>query len=170
MVCAHIFNRGRSSSRKVQCLMSRVSSVLLAVSYWRTSCHCLCPHPFEPGRQAKSSSSCEAHMATVKVLPKGRTKQDRKQLRQALGTLRALTVAPKTRVRYDKALQAFHFYAKCMKQRIPEDALALDRLFSLYMEHLWQEGDSLSLATAGLSGLQYLRPSLRGSGPLMEIG
>lgn len=101
-------------------------------------------------------------MAKVRVLPKGRTKQDRKRLRQTLGTLRSLTVAPKTRVRYDKALQAFYFYAKCIGQRIPEDALALDRLFSLYMEHLWQEGDSLSLATDGLSGLQDLRPSLRG--------
>ena len=30
MVCLHILNRGRSSSRKIQCLMSRLSSLLLA--------------------------------------------------------------------------------------------------------------------------------------------
>lgn len=30
MVCVHILNRGRSSSRKIQCLMSRLSSLLLA--------------------------------------------------------------------------------------------------------------------------------------------
>ena len=35
-------------------------------------------------------------------------------------------------------------------------------LFSDYIEFLWEEGESLSCVTDGLSGLQDLRPSLRG--------
>ena len=100
-------------------------------------------------------------MGKVTILaPK--TKQERKVERQQLGTLRANTVAARTRQRYDAALKAFYLYAQTQRVRIPDEPEPLDSIFADYIECLWEEGDSLSLATDGLSGLQDLRPRLRG--------
>ena len=91
-----------------------------------------------------------------------KSKQERKSARQQLGTLRSLTVAGRTRTRYKEALKAFYLYAQMQRVRIPSQAAALDELFADYIENLWEEGESLSFVTDGLSGLQDLRPQLRG--------
>ena len=101
-------------------------------------------------------------MGKVKTIIQGRTKQDRKANRKALGPLRSITVAPKTRARYDSALRQFYLFAKLYRRRVPDEPSALDSLFSEYIEFLWEEGESISAATDGLSGLQDLKPSLRG--------
>ena len=93
----------------------------------------------------------------------GRTREERKVSRQALGTLRANTVKPKTRQRYQSALRSFYLFCQVRRLRVPDEGSQLDDLFSDYIEHLWEEGESLSLVTDGLSGLQDLRPRLRGT-------
>ncbi|CAE7940562.1 Tnks2, partial [Symbiodinium necroappetens] len=134
MVSLHVINRGRSSSRKLQSLMYRLSSLLLAAGL----------HPFL------------AYVST------DTNPADRKVERQQLGTLRANTVATRTRQRYDAALTAFYLYAQTQRIRIPDEPEPLDSIFADYIECLWEEGESFSLATDGLSGLQDLRPRLRG--------
>ena len=103
-------------------------------------------------------------MVKVTILA-GRTQSERKEARQRVGTLRDNTVATKTRQRYHAALalQSFYFFCQTHRLRIPDEALTLDELFAEYIEHLWAEGFSMSKATDGLSGLQDLRPNLRGT-------
>lgn len=93
----------------------------------------------------------------------GRTRHERKAARKDLGSLKANTVSPRTLQRYDSALRAFYLFCQVRRQRIPDDSSYLDSLFSEYIEHLWEEGEGLSLATDGLSGLQDLRPNLKGT-------
>ena len=92
----------------------------------------------------------------------GKTKQERKVQRQQLGTLKANTVAARTRTRYNAALKAFYLWAQTSRIRIPSTAEEIDPIFADFIEHLWEEGESLSLATDGLSGLQDIRPRFRG--------
>ena len=47
-------------------------------------------------------------MAKSKKHLEGRNKQQRKQVRKQLGTLKSLTIQPRTRVRYDKAKKRFY--------------------------------------------------------------
>ena len=98
----------------------------------------------------------------MKRIVQGRTKQDRKASRKALGPLRSLTVKPKTRARYDSALRQFYLFTKLQRRHVPDEPSALDSLFSDDIEFLWEEGESISSVTDGLSGLQDLKPSLRG--------
>ena len=56
----------------------------------------------------------------------------------------------------------FYFFCQAHRRNVPDAADALDSLFSEYIEQLWEEGESLSLVTDALSGLQDLRPALRG--------
>ena len=93
----------------------------------------------------------------------GRTRDERKAARRQLGSLRANTVSPKTRQRYHSALQAFYLFCQFRKRRIPDDAFSLDSLFAEFIEQLWEEGEGISLATDGLSGLQDIRPHLKGN-------
>ena len=92
----------------------------------------------------------------------GKTKQERKVQRQQLGTLKANTVASRTRTRYDGAMKAFYLWARSLLLRIPNEAEGVDPLYADFIEHLWESGESLSLAIDGLSGLQDLRPRFRG--------
>ena len=95
----------------------------------------------------------------MKRIVQGRTKQDRKASRKALGPLRSLTVKPKTRARYDSALRQFYLFTKLQRRHVPDEPSALDSLFSDYIEFLWEEGESISSVTDGLSGLQDLKPN-----------
>ena len=81
MVCLHLLRRGRSSSHKLQFLLYRVSSLILATGL----------HPFVTYVSTDSNPA------------------DRPS--RQLGSLRANTVSPKTRQRYQSALQAFIFTA-----------------------------------------------------------
>ena len=82
--------------------------------------------------------------------------------RQCLGTLKANTVASRTRTRYDAALKTFYLWAQTNRIRIPSCAEDVDPIFADFIEHLWEEGESLSIATDGALGLQDLRPQFRG--------
>lgn len=98
----------------------------------------------------------------VKVIIAGKTRHDRKVQRRQLGSLRTNTVAPRTRARYDTALQSFYQYCQSHKVRIPDEGSQLDDVVADYIEFLWEEGEGLSRATDTISGLQDLKPRLRG--------
>ena len=115
---------------------------------------CVCLDQLEPSRSAQSQGPRPQEMGKVKTIVQGRTKQDRKASRKALGPLRSLTVKPKTRARYESALRQFYLFTKLQRRHVPDEPSALDSLFSDYIEFLWEEGESLSCVIDGLSGLQ----------------
>ena len=96
------------------------------------------------------------------IMSSGRNRDERKRSRAQIGTLRDNTVATKTRQRYNRALTTFYSFCHVRLLRIPDAPNALDELFCDFIEFVWETGDSLSLVTDSLSGLQDLRPRLRG--------
>ena len=101
-------------------------------------------------------------MGKVKRHLEGRNKEDRAQVRKDLGTLKSLTVQPKTRERYEKARQQFYAFLRREELNIPTSREALDGLLSEYLEHLWSSGEGRGLASDTLAGLQDLDPALKG--------
>ena len=158
MFCLHVLSRGRSSSRKNP--IFDVSHLLAATRYRPPPVSRVCVEPDESSRQAESATPREAEMGKIVIAAK--TKRERKVERQHLGSLRSNTVAPRTKQRYEAALKSFYLYAQIQGLRIPDDAEGVDQIFAEFIEHLWEEGESLSVATDGLSGLQDLRPKFRG--------
>ena len=84
-------------------------------------------------------------MGEVKSHLEGRSKQERARARQNLGTLRDLTVQPKTRKRYTDAREKFYAYLRTNDLSTPTQALAFDELLADYIEFLWSTGEGRSL-------------------------
>ena len=95
-------------------------------------------------------------------LTSGRTRDERKERCSKIGTLRENTVGLKARKRYNSAMSTFYAFCQSRKVLIPDKGDSLDEIFSDFIEFLWECRDSLSLVTDALSGLQDLRPHLRG--------
>ena len=101
-------------------------------------------------------------MGKVKKHVEGRTKDDRAKTRKDLGSLKSLTVQPKTRARYDNARQLFYKFLRKEGLEIPRTREALDGLVGEYLEHLWSSGEGRGLASDTLASLQDFDPTLRG--------
>ena len=71
----------------------------------------------------------------LKLKP-GHSKEDRKQLRKTLGSLRSLTVQPITRKRYDESLQHFYDYLAREGLDLPSKRDKMDQFVSDYIEYL----------------------------------
>ena len=101
-------------------------------------------------------------MGKVKQHLEGRSKEERAKNRQALGTLRELTVQPQTRKRYSQAKQKFYDYALSNGLRIPTKFAAFDDMLADYVEHLWSNGEGRALASDTVAGFQDTEPRLKG--------
>ena len=86
---------------------------------------------------------------------------ERRRLRREAGSLRDLTITPKTRMRYNSAVEKLskwlHFTGRPCGACVEE----FDSLLCVYLEYLWKQGDSKSWANDVCSGLQHFIPSLR---------
>lgn len=98
----------------------------------------------------------------VKVHVEGRSKEDRQKIRKALGPLKGLTVQPKTRERYSKALGKFFAYLRTRQLSLPRNRLQVDGMVSDYMEFIWETGKGRSLASDTLAALQDQDPGVKG--------
>lgn len=100
-----------------------------------------------------------------KVRPRleGRSKEQRRAIRQNLGPLRQLTVQPKTRDRYNKALEKFFLFLRERELVLPRQRMLLDPLVSEYLEYLWSNGDGRSLASDTVAALQDRDPHVKGT-------
>lgn len=98
----------------------------------------------------------------VKQHVEGRDKAKRQQQRQQLGPLRLLTVQPKTRERYSRAVEKFFNYLRQHDLVLSRRKALLDPLVSDYIEHLWSSGEGRSPASDTLVVLQDKDPSIRG--------
>ena len=94
-------------------------------------------------------------MAVTKVLKViGKTKADRAEQRQQLGTLRLLTVTQRTRTRYEEALRRFHRFLRLHNLTLPRRQDHIDTLVSDYLEHLWSTGEGKGEACNFLAAIQ----------------
>lgn len=90
-----------------------------------------------------------------------RTKSGRQQRRQQLGSLRSLVIRPATIVRYQKAFKVFTQYLSSQRSIIARNLTGLDLQLQEFLEFLWEEGESLSLAGDTLSAVQHFQPSAK---------
>ena len=97
-----------------------------------------------------------------KVHVEGRTTEARQKVRKELGSLRTLTVQPKTRERYDKALEKFWSFLREERLILPKRAQELDGLVGDYVEKLWRSGAGRALASDTVAALQDAEPHIRG--------
>eukprot|EP00438_Fugacium_kawagutii_P005555 Skav232226 [mRNA] locus=scaffold286:249647:254238:- [translate_table: standard] len=104
-------------------------------------------------------------MGKVKKHLEGRSKQDRKKVRKELGSLKNLTVQPRTRARYNAAKAKFYAFLRDNHLTLPTKRVAMDSLLSEYLEHLWSQGEGRALASDTLASLQDTDPHLRGCIP-----
>ena len=99
-------------------------------------------------------------MGKVKQHLEGHSKENRAKSRQALGTLRQLTVQPQTRKRYSLAKNKFYDYAHSNNSlTIPANVTAFDDMLADYIEYLWSVGEGRALASAAF---QDTEPRLKG--------
>ena len=95
----------------------------------------------------------------------GHTKEERKELRKGLGSLKSLTVQPVTKARYQHSLDLFFKYLREEGLSLPTKRDRMDDLVSDYLEHLWSEGEGRAAASTFLAALQDFDPKLRGHLP-----
>ena len=107
-------------------------------------------------------------MGKVKQRLEGHSKIERAKNRQALGTLRELTVQPQTRKRYSLAKQKFYDYTHSNNLTIPTKFSAFDDMLADYVEHLWSVGEGRALASDTVAGFQDTEPSTPGHLEIVE--
>lgn len=100
-----------------------------------------------------------------KRILEGASQSERAQKRQALGTLKQLTVQPATKNRYNKAMDQFFAFLKANQQVLPHQRSSLDPLVCEYLEHLWSQGHGRALASDTVAALQDFDPKIRGHLP-----
>ena len=91
----------------------------------------------------------------------GKNRGARKIRRQQLGKLKDLVVQPQTKRRYEDALKRFFEFLRWNRFKLPSKYDEVDRLAAMFVEQLWDEGDSKYLAQDTLSGLQHFEPQLK---------
>eukprot|EP00435_Cladocopium_sp_Y103_P065123 s76_g27.t1 len=95
----------------------------------------------------------------------GRNQRERQRVRKQMGTLKQLTIQPKTRVRYDKAKTRFYAFLQLNKLDLPRERSQMDGLLCDYLEYLWAMGEGRAVASDTLAALQDASPKLRGAIP-----
>eukprot|EP00435_Cladocopium_sp_Y103_P020405 s990_g5.t1 len=82
-----------------------------------------------------------------------------------MGSLKSLTVQPKTRQRYAEELQHFFAYLRREGLSLPKQRDQMDPLVSDYLEFLWSQGEGRAMASTFLASLQDSDPKLKGCLP-----
>ena len=101
----------------------------------------------------------------MKKIKEDHTREGRKKTRKTLGTLKSLTVQPKTKERYRQGLEEFFVYLRREGLVLPKKRDLMDDLCSDYLEYLWGEGEGRAKASNFLAGLQDFDPKLKGCLP-----
>ena len=95
----------------------------------------------------------------------GKSQRERQQVRKQMGSLKSLTIQPRTRVRYDRAKDKFYAFLDANHLEVPRQKTAMDGILCEYLEYLWSTGEGRGLASDTLASLQDTMPSLRGNIP-----
>ena len=86
---------------------------------------------------------------------RGESQAERKRLRQTLGPLRDLIVAPVSMKRYRAAVNYFVFVTMTLFGSVAETYETLDEQLVYFLELLWTEGETKSLAGDTICGIQH---------------
>ena len=97
-----------------------------------------------------------------KQIMAGGARQARKEARQKLGKLRDLTVAAKTRARYEEAVRRLFQWCEISGISTFDTNAHLVDIIEEFIEVCWQEGEPRAYACDCLSGAQFFIPELRG--------
>lgn len=81
--------------------------------------------------------------------------------RSSGSSVSGLAVQPKTRQRYNRALEKFWLYLRQRDLVLPYREQLLDPLLSDYIEYLWSQGEGRSLACDTIAALQDKDPHIR---------
>ena len=101
-------------------------------------------------------------MGKVTKHVEGRTKDQRAKVRKNLGSLKQLTVQPKTRARYEAARAKFYKFLADEHLQLPRKRDDLDAVLAEYIDWLWLTGEGRGLASDTVAGLQDMDPKLKG--------
>lgn len=91
----------------------------------------------------------------------GITREERVARRRGLGQLQSLLIKPATQARYHKAFALFIQFLVAQKMCLGNTLELLESQVQLYLNNLWEDGESLSLAGDTLSSLQHFQPSCK---------
>ena len=120
----------------------------------------------EPRRQTlKAGGEAQMAKARTKVI-KSHDKESRKLQRKNLGSLKSLTVQPRTKARYEEGLNEFFSFLSKENLALPTKRDLMDALVGDYLEHLWAEGEGRAKASNFLAALQDYDPKLKGCLPM----
>eukprot|EP00435_Cladocopium_sp_Y103_P065549 s527_g27.t1 len=97
-----------------------------------------------------------------------RSKEERKEVRKNLGTLKSLTVQPQTRLRYERARADFYSFLHENALVIPKQPHGLDCLLADFIEHLWSSGEGRGKAADTVAAVQDLQPHVKGQWRLLK--
>ena len=86
---------------------------------------------------------------------RGESQAERATLRQSLGPLRELIVSPVSQKRYRAAVEYFVFVMIALFGSVAETYEALDHQLVYFLELLWHEGETRSLAGNAICGIQH---------------
>ena len=89
------------------------------------------------------------------------SKAERKREREKIGRLRDQRITPGTKDRYEAALQQVAAFAGVSVPRLLASS-GLDDLLSSFIEKLWEDGDTKTMASYALASVQYHRPAIKG--------
>ena len=157
LVVLRALSRGRSSNRRLRRTLCRIGALQLAgglVGVWGY----VDTHQNPADRPSRPPSKKMGKKAT-KVM-EGKSQQERKKVRSKLGSLKGLTVQPRTRQRYTDCLNRFFDWMAGEGLVLPKRRAQLDTLVSDYLENLWASGEGKSIANNTLAALQDRDPSL----------
>ena len=96
-----------------------------------------------------------------RVIKYQESKAERKREREKIGRLSDQRVTQNTKDRYQVALEQVANFAGVSAPRLLA-MTGLDSLLSSFIERLWEDGDTKTMASYALASLQYHRPSLKG--------
>lgn len=96
----------------------------------------ICPHKSKSSRPAQPAAASQEMGKGQKVL-EGRSQQERRKIRKEKGSLKNLTLQPRTRIRYDKAKKRFYSFLSTNSLELPTQCYQLDGLLCDYLEDLW---------------------------------
>eukprot|EP00971_Amphidinium_carterae_P199666 3962999-Amphidinium_carterae.2 len=94
-------------------------------------------------------------MARSRLVCAANTVRQRVVQRAPLGRLTDHLVQPATLKRYRYAYAAFLAWLNLCGLRLVWEPIALDRVLALYLEHLWESGQSRGLAGDAISAVQF---------------
>jgi hypothetical protein len=87
----------------------------------------ICPHKSKSSRPAQPAAASQEMGKGQKVL-EGRSQQERRKIRKEKGSLKNLTLQPRTRIRYDKAKKRFYSFLSTNSLELPTQCYQLDGL------------------------------------------